>query len=105
VPGAEARSRDLASGQERIGGGFPSGSFRGVAHAPPAQGICASTQDADVESMSSLARHSERNIKRFRGTKMLQRWLGSVLLYCEGHFNKVKGIWALRDNLWVVASL
>ncbi len=44
-----------------------------------------------IESMFSLVRHSERNIKRSRGTKMLQRWLGSVLLYCEGCFNKVKG--------------
>jgi len=41
--------------------------------------------------MFSLVRHSERNIKRSRATKMLQRWLGSVLLYCEGCFNKVKG--------------
>ncbi|OOO02468.1 MAG: hypothetical protein USCGTAYLOR_01319 [Chromatiales bacterium USCg_Taylor] len=44
-----------------------------------------------IESMFSLVRHSERNIKRSRATKMLQRWLGSVLLYCEGCFNKVKG--------------
>jgi transposase-like protein len=44
-----------------------------------------------IESMFSLVRHSERNIKRTRGSTMLQRWLGTVLLYCEGRFKKVKG--------------
>lgn len=44
-----------------------------------------------IESMFSLVRHSERNIKRSRGSKMLQRWLGSVLLYCESRFKKVDG--------------
>lgn len=44
-----------------------------------------------IESMFSTVRHCERNIKRSRGSKMLQRWLGSVLLYCEGQFKKVEG--------------
>jgi len=44
-----------------------------------------------IESMFSLVRHSERNLKRSRGSKMLQRWLGSVLLYCEEQFKKVEG--------------
>ena len=44
-----------------------------------------------IESMFSLVRHSERNIKRTRGSRMLQRWLGTVLLACEGRFRKVKG--------------
>jgi putative transposase len=44
-----------------------------------------------IESMFSLVRHSERNIKRVRGSVMLQRWLGTVLLYCEQPFNRVKG--------------
>jgi transposase-like protein len=44
-----------------------------------------------IESMFSLVRHSERNIKRTRGSLMLQRWLGTVLLYCEGRFKRVKG--------------
>ena len=41
--------------------------------------------------MFSLVRHSERNIKRVRGSAMLQRWLGTVLLYCEQQLNRVKG--------------
>lgn len=48
-----------------------------------------------IESMFSLVRHCERNIKRTdgkgRGSKMLQRWLGSSLLYCETRFKKVEG--------------
>lgn len=44
-----------------------------------------------IESMFSLVRQSEKNIKRQRGSKMLQRWLGAVLLYCEEKFNKVRG--------------
>lgn len=44
-----------------------------------------------IESMFSLVRQCERNIKRTRGSKMLQRWLGAVLLYCEQRFNKVHG--------------
>ena len=44
-----------------------------------------------IESMFSLVRHSERNITRTRGRTMLQRWLGTVLLYCEGRFNRVTG--------------
>ncbi|NOU11842.1 MAG: IS256 family transposase [Nitrospira sp.] len=44
-----------------------------------------------IESMFSLVRHSERNIKRTRGSHMLQRWLGTVLLACEGRFRRVKG--------------
>ncbi len=46
-----------------------------------------------IESMFSLVRHSERNIKRTRGSFMLQRWLGTVLLSCEQRFRRVKG-WA-----------
>jgi putative transposase len=44
-----------------------------------------------IESMFSLVRHSERNIKRTRGSAMLQRWLGTVLLHCEKQFKRVKG--------------
>jgi len=44
-----------------------------------------------IESMFSIVRHCEGNIKRYRGSKMMQRWLASVLLYCEQTFRKVKG--------------
>lgn len=44
-----------------------------------------------IESMFSTVRHCERNLKRSRGSKMLQRWLGSVLLHCEEQFKRVEG--------------
>jgi transposase-like protein len=44
-----------------------------------------------IESMFSNVRHCEKNLKRTRGSKMLQRWLGSVLLYCEESFRTIKG--------------
>lgn len=45
-----------------------------------------------IESVFSLVWQSERNIKRTRGSRMLQRWLGRVLLACEGRFKRVKGL-------------
>jgi transposase-like protein len=44
-----------------------------------------------IESMFSTVRHCEGNIKRYRGSKMMQRWLASVLLYSEQNFRRVKG--------------
>jgi transposase-like protein len=44
-----------------------------------------------IESMFSLVQHSERNIKRSRGSAMRQRWLGMVWLDCKQQFNRVKG--------------
>lgn len=50
----------------------------------------------------SLVRHSERNIKRARGSRMLQRWLGTVLLYCEKQFKRVKGFTGIAQ---VIATI
>jgi len=44
-----------------------------------------------IESMFSMVRDCEGNIKRYRTSKMRQRWLASVLLYCEQQFRKIKG--------------
>lgn len=55
-----------------------------------------------IESMFSTVRHCERNLKRSRGSKMLQRWLGSVLLYCEEQFKKVEGY---REIAQAVANI
>ncbi|MFQ5853969.1 MAG: transposase [Candidatus Binatia bacterium] len=44
-----------------------------------------------IESMFSMVRDCERNVKRPRGSQMLQRWLASVLLFCEKRFHRVKG--------------
>ena len=44
-----------------------------------------------IESMFSMVRSCERNIKRYRNSKMRQRWLAAVLLHCEHRFRRVKG--------------
>lgn len=44
-----------------------------------------------IESMFSTVRACERNIKRPRGSAMLQRWLAAVLLHCEKRFRRIKG--------------
>ena len=38
-----------------------------------------------------MVRSCERNIKRYRNSKMRQRWLAAVLLHCEQRFRRVKG--------------
>lgn len=57
-----------------------------------------------IESMFSLIRHSERNIRRSRGSAMLQRWLGTVLLYCEQQFNRVKGFAGIAQVLATIEA-
>jgi len=44
-----------------------------------------------IESMVSTVRECERNIKRYRGSTMAQRWLATVCLHCEHGFRTVKG--------------
>ena len=44
-----------------------------------------------IESLFSRVRSCEKNIKRYRNTKMAQRWPASVLLYGEKSFRTVKG--------------
>jgi transposase-like protein len=44
-----------------------------------------------IESLFSRVRSCEKNIKRYRDSKMAQRWLASVLLYAEKSFRTVKG--------------
>lgn len=44
-----------------------------------------------IESLFSRVRACEKNIKRYRNSKMAHRWLASVLLYAEKSFRAVKG--------------
>jgi transposase-like protein len=44
-----------------------------------------------IESLFSRVRACEKNIKRYRNSKMAQRWLASVLLYAEKSFRAAKG--------------
>lgn len=44
-----------------------------------------------IESMFSTVRDCERNVRRYRGSQMAQRWLAAVLLHCEEGFRRIKG--------------
>lgn len=50
-----------------------------------------------IESMFSTVRDCEGNLKRYRGSRMSQRWLGAVLLHCEQGFKRVKGYAAIKQ--------
>jgi putative transposase len=50
-----------------------------------------------IESMFSTVRDCEGNIKRYRDSRMMQRWLASVLLHCEKGFKRIKGYASLPD--------
>jgi len=44
-----------------------------------------------IESMFATVRDCEGNIKRYRGSRMAQRWLAAVCLHCEKGLKRVKG--------------
>ena len=44
-----------------------------------------------IESMFATVRDCDGNIKRYRGSRMSQRWLGAVLIHAEEGFKAVKG--------------
>ena len=44
-----------------------------------------------IESTFSTVKQCEKNIKRYRSSKMSQRWLASICLYAENQFRTVKG--------------
>lgn len=52
-----------------------------------------------IESIFSTVRKSEQNIKRYRSSKMAQRWLGSILLNGEKKFRKIKGYLQIKNVL------
>lgn len=44
-----------------------------------------------IEAGFSQVRRGERNLFRYRGSRMSRRWLGSCLLYAETQFRRAKG--------------
>lgn len=44
-----------------------------------------------IESIFATVRDSEGNVKRYRSSKMSQRWLGAVLIHAEEGFRTLKG--------------
>ena len=50
-----------------------------------------------IESMFSTVRDCEGNIKRYRGSRMLQRWLAAILLHCEHGFKRIRGFASIPE--------
>ena len=57
-----------------------------------------------IESMFSTVRDCEGNLKRYRGSRMSQRWLGAVLLHCEQGFKKVKGYAGIKQVMEAIEA-
>ncbi len=90
-------------GPERVGTGFASKSLRGIADPASAEAAPAAPKDADAanpsESLSLPIHHSARNLKRTRGSTMLERCLGIVLLYGDQQFKRVRGLQGLHKSM------
>lgn len=52
-----------------------------------------------IESLFSRVRACEKNIRRYRDSRMAQRWLASVLLYAEKSLRTLKGHEQIRTVL------
>jgi transposase-like protein len=57
-----------------------------------------------IESMFSTVRDCEGNLKRYRGSRMSQRWLGAVLLHCEQGFKRVKGYAGIKQVMAAIEA-
>jgi len=52
-----------------------------------------------IESLFSTVRHCEKNIKRYWGSKMSQRWLAAVALNAENNFRTIKGFNSIEQTV------
>ncbi len=50
-----------------------------------------------IESLFSMVRDAEGNLKRYRSSKMSQRWLAAVILHSEPRFRRVQGYGQIRQ--------
>ncbi len=57
-----------------------------------------------IESLFSTVRDCERNLKRYRGNRMAQRWLGAVLLHCEQGLRRVKGYAGIKQVMAAIEA-
>ena len=58
-----------------------------------------------IESLFSQVRHCEKNIKRYRGSKMSQRWLAAVILHAEQTFRTAKGFQDIRTVMERITAI
>ncbi len=54
--------------------------------------------------MFATVRDCEGNIKRYRGSRMAQRWLAAVCLHCEQGFQRVKGYRGIKEVMRMIEA-
>ena len=57
-----------------------------------------------IESMFSIVRDAEVNIKRYRNSRMMQRWLASVLLYSEKRLRRINGYASIPEVIKTIKT-
>ena len=57
-----------------------------------------------IENLFSTVRDCEGNLKRYRGSRMAQRWLGAVLLHCEQGLKRVKGYAGIKQVMAAIEA-
>ena len=55
-----------------------------------------------IENLNGGVERYTRNVKRWRGGQMIQRWVASALLEAEQHFRRIRGY---RDMRHLVRAL
>lgn len=58
-----------------------------------------------IESLFSTVRHCEKNLKRYRNSRMAQRWLAAVALYAEENFRTIKGFQFIPEVVGRIKAL
>ena len=59
-------------------------------------------QQRTGQPLNGSVEHYSRNVKRWRGGQMIQRWVASALVEAEKHFRRVRGY---RDLQHLVGAL
>lgn len=57
-----------------------------------------------IESLFSMVRSGESNLKRYRSSAMAQRWLAAVILHSEARFRRLKGHRAIGQVIQNIAA-
>ena len=58
-----------------------------------------------IENLNSLVENYTRNVKRWRGGSMIQRWVSAALLEAEKNFRRVRGYRDMRHLIRALDAL
>ena len=58
-----------------------------------------------IENLNGSVERYARNVRRWRGGQMIQRWVASALVEAEKHFRRVRGYRDLRHLVCALDAL